>query len=180
MVVCVFNSQTTFHIHDDALAEALAQEKAVVAVQFIPFLGLVIWTQPGFLEAKQVGLHQVGVSLHILDMLSQGADIEGGDPQTFHFGIHPAFWVPVEAGLPHPLRLFHHFLVHSNLVRVEVVNDGELSEVTAATQHHVHHAWLVRACHVDHQRVGFAYSLTLKIAAVRYVLENIFYKIKYP
>ena len=71
MVACVFDSQSAFHIDDYSLAKALAQEEAAVAVQLVSFLGLVSWTQPGFLEAKQVGSHQVGVSAHVLDMLAQ-------------------------------------------------------------------------------------------------------------
>ena len=71
MVANVFHSQSASHVDHNSLPEALAQEKAVVAVQLVSFLGLVSWTQPGFLEAKQVGSHQVGVGAHVLDMLAQ-------------------------------------------------------------------------------------------------------------
>ena len=178
MVANVFKFKSASHVDHNSLAEALAHEKAAVALQLISFLVLVFFSQPGFLEAKQVGSHQMGVSVHILDMLAQGPNIEGGDPQTFHLRIHPAFRVPVEANLPHSLGFLQNFLIDSDLVWVKVVDDGELLEAAATTQHHVHHSWLVRACHVHHQRVGWAHRSALKIAAVRYVLENIIYKIK--
>ena len=143
MAANVFNSQSAFHVDHNALAVALAQEKAAVALQLISFLVLVLLSQPGFLKAKEVGSHQMGVSVHILDMLAQGPYIEGGDPETIHFGTHPAFRVPVEANFPHSFCFFQNFLVHSDLVRVEVVDDGELLEVAATTEHDVHHAWLV-------------------------------------
>ena len=179
MAANVFNSQSAFHVDHNALAMALAQEKAAVALQLISFLVLVLLSQPGFLKAKEVGSHQMGVSVHILDMLAQGPYIEGGDPQTFYLGIHPVFGISVEANLPHSLGFLQHFLIHSDLVWAKVVDDGELLEAAATTQHDVHHAWLVRACHVHHQRVGWAHRSALKIAAVGYVLENIIYKIKF-
>ena len=76
-------------------------------------------------------------------MLAQGADIEGGDSQTFHFGIHPVFWVPIQAYLPHSLGFLQNFFVHSDFLWVEVIDDVELLKTAAATEHDIHHACLV-------------------------------------
>ena len=108
-------------------------------------------------------MQQVRVSSDIFHVLAQRAHIEGGHPQALHLGVRPAARVAVEGDFLHALCFFQHLLVHSDLVRVHLLQDVELKEAADPAQHHIDHARLVGALHIYYQVVGLADRLSLQV-----------------